>query len=124
FRQDILGGGNCKTRILDMIERQVEAALDKFMAEDYGPASFAEMASQRLNLELETNDFLRLTYPDAQVVAREKATQMVPTRVFEMLDELLDPEADPKEWNYNGLADRANNLWDLKTNASALRKME
>jgi preprotein translocase subunit SecA len=124
FRQEILHGGNCKTRILDMIERQIEAALDKFMAEDYGASSFAEMASSRLNVELEPKDFLRLNYADAQVVAREKASQMVPTSVFEMLDELLDPEADEKEWNYNGLADRANNLWDLKTTAAQLRKME
>jgi preprotein translocase subunit SecA len=124
FRQEILDGGNCKLRILDMIERQIEAALDKFMAEDYGASSFAEMASGRLNLELDPHDFLRLNFGDAEVVAREKAAQMVPTSVHEMLDELLDPEADPKEWNYNGLADRANKLWDLKTSAAQLRKME
>jgi len=124
FRQEILQGGNCKARILDMIERQLEAALNRFMADDYGASSFAELASDRLNVELETKDFLRIPFEDAEVVAREKATNMIPTTVYELLDELLDPEAEAEEWNYTGLADRANKAWDLKVTPQQLRKME
>ena len=46
FRQDILDGGNCKVRILEMIDEQIDAAVDRFLADDYGPASFAEFAAQ------------------------------------------------------------------------------
>src|SRR5437660_9043873 len=42
YRQNILDGGNCKIRILDMLDDQVNLAVDRFLDEDYGPASFAE----------------------------------------------------------------------------------
>src|SRR5262245_46185248 len=57
FRQEVLEGANCKLRILNMIERQVESALERFLADDYGPASFAEMAGQRLGVEFNASDF-------------------------------------------------------------------
>src|SRR5437667_421130 len=43
FRQDILDGGNCKTRIMDMLDAQVDLALENFLDIDYGPASFAKI---------------------------------------------------------------------------------
>ena len=123
FRQEVLEGANCKTRILDMIEKQVDVALDKFLAEDYGAASFAEMASQRLGVELEPRDFAKASASDAEVVAREKAHQMVSTTVLEMVDENLDPEAEEKEWNWNAISLRANTVWELQTTPAQLRKM-
>ncbi len=116
-------GANCKVRILDMIEKQVDVALTKFLAEDYGAASFAELASQRLGAELETRDFAKATASDAEVVAREKAGQMIGSQVLEAVDENLDPEADEKEWNWNALSMRANSQWELQTTPQQLRKM-
>src|SRR5438105_10523159 len=41
YRQDILEGGNCKIRILEILDEQVNAAVDRFLDEDYGPSGFA-----------------------------------------------------------------------------------
>jgi preprotein translocase subunit SecA len=123
FRQEVLDGANCKIRILDMIEKQVDVALDKFLAEDYGAGSFAEMASQRLGVELDAKDFLRADPVNADAIAREKALQMVSTQVLEMVDENLDPEAEGTEWNWNALSDRANKMWELSTTPAQLKKL-
>src|SRR5262245_26054130 len=48
YRQEILEGANCKIRIWKMIEEQIDHALERYLDESFGPASFAEMASQRL----------------------------------------------------------------------------
>src|SRR5204863_7255730 len=47
YRQEILNGANCKTRVLDMLDSQIDLAVDRFLDEDYGPATFAEFASNR-----------------------------------------------------------------------------
>ena len=48
FRQEILDGINCKLSILEMIDEQIDTNVDRLMAPDYGPSSFAEFADERL----------------------------------------------------------------------------
>ena len=48
FRQRLLDGVPPKDTILEMIDDQVRDAADRFLADDYGAASFAEWAGQRL----------------------------------------------------------------------------
>src|SRR5256714_4651055 len=59
FRQEVLEGANCKIRILDMLDDQINLAVDRFLDEDYGPASFAEFAANRLGIEFDASDFTR-----------------------------------------------------------------
>src|SRR5206468_1810444 len=40
YRQDILEGTNCKLLILKDIDDQIELAVDRLLADDYGPATF------------------------------------------------------------------------------------
>ncbi|MFQ3593183.1 MAG: preprotein translocase subunit SecA, partial [Gemmataceae bacterium] len=49
-RQRILNGANCKLLILEMFDRQIELAVDRFLDSDYGAETFAEFASKRLNV--------------------------------------------------------------------------
>src|SRR5262245_65947424 len=35
YRQEILDGGNCKIRVLEMLNEQLDAAVDRFLADDY-----------------------------------------------------------------------------------------
>src|SRR5437660_9705609 len=65
YRQEILDGGNCKVRILDMLDDQINLAVDRFLDEDYGPASFAEFASNRLGIEFDGADFTRSVFAAA-----------------------------------------------------------
>src|SRR5207245_1459607 len=51
YRQEILDGGSCKIRILDMLDEQIEEAIDRFLDDDYGASGFAQFASNRLGVE-------------------------------------------------------------------------
>src|SRR5205823_6139524 len=42
YRQKILEGANCKVLVLQMLDRQIERAVERFLDREYGAASFAE----------------------------------------------------------------------------------
>jgi preprotein translocase subunit SecA len=123
YRQEILEGGNCKTRILDMLDAQIDLAVERFLDEDYGSASFAEFASNRLGVEFDAADFTRSDFTEAVKAARDKATRMVPTQVQEAMDENLSSDVDPKEWNWQAMAHQVNARWGLKTTDRQLKQI-
>jgi preprotein translocase subunit SecA len=122
FRQEVLEGANCKIRILDMLDDQINLAVARFLDEDYGPASFAEFAGNRLGIEFDASDFTRSDFAEAEKTARDKASRMIQTQVLESMDENLGDE-DPKEWNWQALANQANTRWGLKTTDRQLKQM-
>jgi preprotein translocase subunit SecA len=122
FRQEVLNGANCKLRILDMIDGQIELAIERFTADDYGPASFAEFAATRLGVEFDGADFVRSSFEEADKTAHDKALRQVQTQVQEMIEENLGAE-DPKEWNWKALSDAVNKRWGLKTTDRQFRQM-
>src|SRR5207249_4099743 len=81
YRQEILNGANCKTRVLDMLDSQIDLAVDRFLDEDYGPATFAEFASNRLGVEFDSSDFAKSDYEQAARTAKDKAGRMIPTQI-------------------------------------------
>jgi preprotein translocase subunit SecA len=123
FRQEILDGANCKLRVVDMLAQQLDLALDRYLDDSYGPSSFAELVSQKLNIECSAEDFARCSFEEADRVARDKAFHMIQTMIQEAMDENLDTEIDASEWNWQAMADRVNKLWDLKTNDRQLKKI-
>ncbi len=121
FRQDILDGQNCKTRVRTMLDHVIESAAERFMDDDYGPACFAEFASNRLGVEFDAADFVHSDFTQAERTAKDKATRQVETQIQEMIEENLGDE-DPKQWNWQALSNQANGRWGLKTNDRELKK--
>src|SRR5437879_2441207 len=122
YRQNILDGGNCKIRILEMLDEQVNLAVDRFLDDDYGASGFAQFASNRLGLEFDASDFTRSDYTEAEKTARDKALRMVATAVQESLEENLGAE-DEKEWNWKALSHQMNTRYSLSTNDRQLKQM-
>jgi preprotein translocase subunit SecA len=122
YRQDILEGGNCKIRILEMLDEQVNTAVDRFMDDDYGSAGFAQFASNRLGVELDASEFSRSDFAEAEKTARDKASRMIGTQVQEVLEENLGAD-DPKEWNWKALSHQVNTRYGLSTNDRQLKQM-
>jgi preprotein translocase subunit SecA len=122
YRQRILEGANCKLLILGMFDKQIELAVDRFLDRDYGAASFAEFASNRLGVEYDAADFGRSDFTEADKAARDKATRQVPTQIHEALEENLGAE-DPREWNWQALANMVNSRWGLKTTDRQLKQL-
>jgi preprotein translocase subunit SecA len=122
YRQDILEGGNCKLRILEMLDEQINLAVDRFLDDDYGPSGFAQFASNRLGVEFDAADFTRSDFTEAEKTARDKASRMISSQVFEALDENLGAE-DSKEWNWKALSHQVNTRYGLSTNDRQLKQI-
>ncbi|HEX5271637.1 MAG TPA: preprotein translocase subunit SecA, partial [Gemmataceae bacterium] len=122
FRQEVLDGANCKLRIREMIDSQIDMAVDRFTDDEYGPDSFAEFAANRLGVEFDGALFVRSSFAEADKTAHDKAMRQVQTQVQEMIEENLGAE-DPKEWNWKALSDAVNKRWGLKTTDRQFRQM-
>ncbi|MCI0704679.1 MAG: preprotein translocase subunit SecA [Planctomycetia bacterium] len=122
-RQEILDGQNPRAIILDMIRIQIKAATERFLADDYGSASFAEFASNRLGMEFEASDFRTSSYEDASRLALDKAIAFVPTYIQERLEENLNPDEEEKDWKWSELTRAVNARFDLKVTEKELRKL-
>src|SRR5205807_1088969 len=72
FRQHILDGKNGKLLVLDMLDEQISARVDELMDEEYGTASFAEFAANRLGVEFEASDFRNGDFEQASQYAKDK----------------------------------------------------
>src|SRR4051812_39687402 len=122
FRQRLLDGMPAKDAVLEMIDDQVKDAADRFLADDYGTASFAEWAGQRLGVELSPRDFKGLTFEDAEEAAKRQAEGQVAGLVREAIEENLPSDGDPADWTWQSLANWANARYDLKLKDRDLRK--
>jgi preprotein translocase subunit SecA len=121
-RQEILDGKNPRALILDMIDSQVAAAVDRFTAEDYGAASFAEFASNRLGVEFDASEF-RSGYDDSHKAALDKALTQVPTVIQELMEENLNPDEDASEWKWSEMSRAVNARYGLKVSERDLKKV-
>lgn len=122
YRQEILEGGNCKIRMLEMIDDQINLALERFLDNEYGASSFAEYAAKQLGVEYDASDFARSDFTEAEKTARDKATRLIPTQLHEGLEENLGDE-DSKEWNWQALSHQVNTRWGLKTTDRSLKQI-
>ncbi len=121
-RQRILEGANCKARMLEMLERQIDLALERFLDIEYGAATFAEFAAGRLGVEFDAADFERSDYPEAEKTARDKATRGIDTQIHEFMEENLGAE-DSREWSWQALSNQVNTRWGLKTTDRQLKQL-
>jgi preprotein translocase subunit SecA len=121
-RQEVLDGKNPRAMVVDMIEEQVDKAVDKFLDDNYGPASFAEFASNRLGVEYHAAEF-RGDYEDSYQAALTKALDQVPTVIQELTEENLNPDEDPSDWKWSEMSRALNARYTLKTTEKDLKKV-
>jgi preprotein translocase subunit SecA len=121
-RQEILDGRNPRGMILEMIDDQIGSAIERFLASNYGPASFAEFASNRLAVEFVASDF-RGSYEDDSRGAMEKAVNLIPVTITEVVEENLNPDEDAKDWKWAELTRAVNARYGLKVQERDLKKV-
>ncbi len=123
YRQRILNGADCRQLILQMIYGEIDRHLDQFLDRDYGTESFCAWVSKQLGVEFEPREFRGMDFPTADLHARDAAERAAETQVFEMIEENLPSEEDPKDWNWEALAKAANSRWRLSLRDRDLRRL-
>ena len=123
FRQRLLDGDPPKDVILEMIDSQIQDAADRFLADDYGAASFAEWAGQRLGVEL---DRPRLQGRDRSRTPRRspstRPSASSARRSARRWRRTSPPTPTPSEWTWQALANWANARFELNLKDRDLRK--
>ena len=122
FRQRLLEGVPAKDGILDMIDSQVQEAAARFLADDYGAASFAEWAGTRLGVELNAKDYKGVPFDDALEQAKHEAEGEAGDQAREAIEENLPADAEPSEWNWQALVAWANARYGVNLKDRDLRK--
>jgi len=122
FRQSLLEGSPPKVMLMEMIDKQIEDAASRFLADDYGAASFAEWAGQRLGVELTVRDVKGASFEDAEEIAKARAERHLHEAIRQAMDENLPEDVDPSEWTWQALANWANNRFELNLKEKDLRK--
>ncbi|HEY1600177.1 MAG TPA: SEC-C metal-binding domain-containing protein [Pirellulales bacterium] len=123
FRQDILDGGNCKIKILEMIDTQVDTYLADFLDKDYSASTFAKAAGAELGIELDPRDFRGMDYASAQARAKEEAARLAEGQILDTIEENVPEDADQDEWNWEALAKFLNTRWKLNYRDRDLKKI-
>ena len=123
YRQAILDGANCKQLILEMIRTQVDEHLDQFLDRNYGLDTFAGWVSTRLSTDLDPRDFRGMDFSAARDYALDEAERQAETQVLDAIEENLDAEMDPQDWNWEAVAKVANTRWDLNLRDRDLKKV-
>ncbi|MDG3003821.1 preprotein translocase subunit SecA [Paludisphaera mucosa] len=124
FRQGLLEGASPKERMLDMIDDQIQAAVDRFLADDYGQASFAEWVSQRLGVEMTARDFRNVEFQDAGDIVHHRGERQLYEAIREAMEENIPADAEPSDWTWGALVNWANNRYSLDLKEKELRKFE
>ena len=124
FRQRLLDGVPPKDDILDMIDNQVKDAVDRFLADDYGAASFAEWAGQRLGVELAARDFRGVEFESAVEDAKHHAERQLADVVREAVEENLPSDAEPADWTWQSLVNWANTRYGLNLKDRDLKRFD
>jgi preprotein translocase subunit SecA len=122
FRQRLLDGIPAKDALQDMIASQVREAAARFLADDYGAASFADWAGQRLGLELSSREYKGLPFDDAEQLAKREAEDEAPDQVREAVEENLPSDGDAAEWNWVAMASWVNSRYGLILKDKDLRR--
>jgi preprotein translocase subunit SecA len=122
YRQEILEGANTKLLILDMLQEQIDQAVDRLIDPGYGSESFAEFASHRLGVEFDGSEFARSSFNEAVQTAKTKASRQASSMIQEAIEENLNPDADAREWNWEAMAGFLKSRWGLKANARELKQ--
>jgi preprotein translocase subunit SecA len=123
YRQRILDGVNCRDLITEMIDKQVDEHLTRYLDPTYGSETYAAAAGNLLHVQLDSKDFRNTDYKDAEKIAVDEASRMAESQVLDAIEENLPEDEDQSEWNWAALATTLNTRWGLNLRDRDLKKI-
>ncbi|MBX3424198.1 MAG: SEC-C domain-containing protein [Pirellulales bacterium] len=123
YRQRILDGDNCRDLMIEMIDRQIDHALETVLDPDYGAESFSAAAGAALGVQLEPRDFRNTSADDAVRLAFAEAARQAESQVYDAIEENLPSDDEEDQWNWNALAHWSNTRWGTNYRDRDLKKI-
>jgi preprotein translocase subunit SecA len=122
YRQRILDGVNCRDLITEMIGREVDNHLERYLEPAYGTESFAAAAGNLLHVQLDAKDYRNTDIKEAERLAVDEASRMAESQVLDAIEENLPEDEEQSEWNWGALASTVNTRWGLNLRDRDLKK--
>jgi preprotein translocase subunit SecA len=123
YRQRILDGVNCRELIVEMINKQVDEFVARYLQPTYGSEAYAAAVGNMLHVQLDPKHFRSVDAKEAERIATDEAQRMAESQVLDLIEENLPTEEEQSEWNWDALAKAANTRWGLNTRDRDLRKI-
>jgi len=123
YRQRILDGENCRELLMGMLDKQVGKWAQQFIQPQYRWEAAASFASQAMGLVVDWHDVRDMDKEQMTDYLAREAENQAETAIEDQLDETLPSNVDPREWNWQTLANWANHHFGLNLNDRELRKI-
>jgi preprotein translocase subunit SecA len=123
YRRAILDGGNCRELLLDMIDRQIGEAVERYIDPMYRWKTIVEWCSQVHHVEIDVN-YIRGMERDLLVKhVCDEARQQAMEEIEEHIEENLPDGENESDWNWQALSKWVNLNYSLNTNVPELKKV-
>jgi preprotein translocase subunit SecA len=124
YRQAILEGRDCRSLILEMIDRQLARWTVHYLSPNYRWETITAWAGQQLGLELEASDVRGMTVEQCKEHLLAEGERQADALVQEKLDENLPEDVeDDRERNWSAMARWADLHYGLNLNDRDLKKI-
>jgi len=121
YRQQILDGVNCRELIMDMIAEQARRRVVEFLHTDYSWDVITQWAAADYGIRVDVSEIRNSSHEELTFVLRDRAAQQAREDVNDQIEECLLQDVDESEWNWQALAQWANNRYSLGISDKHLR---
>ncbi len=122
YRQSILEGANCRTLILEMIDKQLALKTDYFLKSSYRWETIVAWVQQQCGLELKTREVRDMQADQLVLFLKDRADRQAFENIREQIEDSIPQDADAREQNWQALSKWVNVNYGLNTNERELRK--
>jgi preprotein translocase subunit SecA len=123
YRQQILDGKNCRKLIIDMIQTQINEAVDSFLTSDYRLQTIRSWVSRNYSIALDHGDITGRSREDIESYLRDQANRQAEEVIDEKIDETLPKDDEQSNWNWLSLSRWVNGQYNLNTSDRELQKI-
>ena len=123
YRQSILEGADCRTLILDMIDKQLSLQADHFLKSSYRWETIVAWVQQQCGLELKPREVRDMQADQLVDYLKDRADRQAYDSIREQIEDSIPQDVDPREQNWQALSKWVNSNYGMNTNERELKKV-
>jgi preprotein translocase subunit SecA len=123
YRQSLLEGSDCRSRILDMIDRQLARWTAHFLSPNYPWETVVAWSEQQLGVDVEVGDVRGMTIEQCKEYLLSEGERQADALIQEKIEENLPEDVNDRERNWNAMARWANVHFKLNLTDRDLKKI-